>query len=426
MKRPAVIGRPAKTPQRQHRELWLLYVASLAGVLLLFALVLRGAFQQSQMALIRNDLMAIGEELSSQPPPKPGDKKELQRIHKDFAAAHQQVEWFVEGHRQPVARQGERRNLGPLPHRRSGQRFLWQQGPDWISLVRPVDLDGVSGPSRGDGWLRISEGLESTEAQLHRLDASLTGAILLALLLSGVSARLISRRAVEPLEQSLSRLRQFSLDASHELRGPMAALAANAEMGLLETDAASPSQRRRFEAIASATSQMELLVEDLLLLARQDELRPERFQRLNLSALIDSQIALHRDGMDLRQHQVTVDVEAGLTVMGQASLLQRLLRNLIDNAIRYTPEPGTIGITAHRRGSLVSIAIQDTGIGLSDDHISMVFNRFWRASADRSDGGSGLGLAIASHICSAHGGSIRVTSQPGAGSCFVVELPAAG
>jgi len=425
MKRSPAIGRPAKTLQRQHRELWLLYVASLAGVLLLFALVLRSAFQQSQLALIRNNLLTIGEELSNQPPPKPGDKKALQATHKDFSSAHQQVEWFVEGHHQPVARLGERRNLGPLPRRRRGQRFLWQQGPDWISLVRPVDLDGDGGTSSAGGWLRISEGLENTNAQLHRLDASLTGAILLALVLSGVSARLISRRAVEPLEQSLSRLRQFSLDASHELRGPMAALAANAEMGLLEADPAHPSQRRRFEAIASATAQMELLVEDLLLLARQDELRPERFQRLNLSALIDSQIALHRDGMDLKQHQLSVDVEPGLSVMGQASLLERLLRNLIDNAIRYTPEPGTIGISAHRRGSLVSIAIQDTGIGLSDEHISHVFDRFWRASADRSDGGSGLGLAIASHICSAHGGSIRVTSQPGEGSCFVVELPSA-
>jgi signal transduction histidine kinase len=426
MKRPPSIGRPAKTPQRQHRELWLLYVSSLAGVLLLFALVLRGAFQQSQMALIRNNLMAIGEDLASLPPPKPGTEKALQRTRKDFATAHQQVEWFVEGKPRPVARLGEKRSLGALPHRRPGQRFVWQQGPDWIALVRPVDLDGVSGPSRGDGWLRISEGLESTEAQLHRLDASLTGAILLALVLSGVSARLISRRAVEPLEQSLSRLRQFSLDASHELRGPMAALAANAEMGLLETDPSCSSQRRRFEAIASATSQMELLVEDLLLLARQDEQRPERFQRLNLSALIDSQIALHRDGIELRRHRLTVAVEPRLTVMGQASLLQRLLRNLIDNAIRYTPEPGTIAITAHRQGSLVSIAIQDSGIGLSDEHISRVFDRFWRASADRSDGGSGLGLAIASHICSAHGGSIRVSSQPGQGSCFTVDLPAAG
>lgn len=416
------VGRPAKTLRREQMELWLLYLGSLAGVLMLFALVLRGIFHQSQLAKIRSDLTVLGEELASLPVPGPGKERQIQKNRRDFATAHQQVEWFVEGRRVPVARLGEVRSLGPLPRRPRGQRLIWQQGPDWIALVRPVEDEGPAVVR----WLRLSEGLETSKAQLNRLDLSLAAAILLALALSAVSARWITGRAVKPLEQSLNRLRQFSLDASHELRGPLAVLAANAEMGLLDGNPAETLQRRRFEAITAATGQMETLVDDLLLLARQEEPRSELFQKLDLSCLIDGQAALHRAGIALRSQTLTLQVEPGLRVMGQATLLQRLLRNLIDNATRYTPDRGSISLTARRQGPLVTIAVQDSGVGLREEDISRVFDRFWRASQDRSDGGSGLGLAIAARVCQAHGGTIQVTSQPGAGCRFLVTLPAAG
>jgi signal transduction histidine kinase len=83
-----------------------------------------------------------------------------------------------------------------------------------------------------------------------------------------------------------------------------------------------------------------------------------------------------------------------------------------------------VSVQARRRGSLLTISIADSGIGLSPEQLPRVFERFWRASPDRGQGGSGLGLAIANRICLAHGGSIRVTSQPDKGSCFSVELPA--
>lgn len=401
------VGRPEKSLGREQMELWLLYLGSLSGVLLLFALVLRGVFHQSQLAMIRSDLAVIGEDLAWQPLPKAGKERDLLRGRRDFATAHQQIEWFPAGARQPTARLGEVRALGP----------------HWIALVRPLEDDGQEGGSAARGWLRVSAGLESSQGQLRRLDASLAAGILLALALSTVSARVITRRAVQPLEQSLDRLRQFSLDASHELRGPLAALAANAEMGLLDTAPGDPAQRRRFQAIADATDQMEGLVEDLLLLARQDESRSDQFLRLDLGELIDAQAALHRDGIGLRSQRLTLELESGLIVLRDAVLLHRLLRNLIENAMRFTPDHGLITITAWRQGAMVTVAVEDSGEGLEEAHIPRVFDRFWRASPDRGDGGSGLGLAIAARICAAHGGTIQVASRRGMGSRFVVELP---
>ena len=418
------MGRPAKLVQRQQLELWLLYLASLAGVLLLFALVLRGVFQQSQLATIRAALTVVSEDLASLPLPEPGSERDLQESRKDFATAHQQVEWFVKGVAVPVARLGEVRTIGPLPALAPGKRLLWQHGPDWIALVRPVDSAMVEGHAPGTVWLRVSEGLENTEAQLTQLDLALAASVGAAMLLSLLMARLLTQRAVQPLQRSLSRLRQFSLDASHELRGPLAALGANVEMALLESDPGLTPQRRRFEAIGLATAQMEQMVDDLLLLARQDEQRIEHAEPVDLSALMELQLDLIRDGLALRQQRLSIELECELIVLGQPILLQRLFRNLLDNAQRYTPDQGLVSVTAQRRGGLITVAVEDSGVGLTADQLPRVFDRFWRASPDRGDGGTGLGLAIASRICLAHGGSIRVTSQLGEGSCFLVDLPA--
>jgi signal transduction histidine kinase len=101
-----------------------------------------------------------------------------------------------------------------------------------------------------------------------------------------------------------------------------------------------------------------------------------------------------------------------------------LVRNLLDNALRYTSDAGLVTVCSQRQDGLLSCSIQDSGIGLSAQELPQVFDHFWRARSDRPDGGSGLGLAIDSRICASHCGRIRVTSEPGEGSCFIVELPA--
>ena len=419
------IGRPVKGLKRQQLDLFLLYLGSLTAVLAVMALLVRAGFVAGEMADTRSQLLLIGDDLSTLPPPQAGLERTLQETRKDFATAHQQVEWFQAGRGLAIARLGQLRSLGPLPNLPRGQTQIWQRGPNWMALIRPLDAAGQDRQGSPRVWLRISQGLEPVDLRLQQLDLALAVAILVALVLSAATALLLARRAAEPVQRSLTRLRQFSLDASHELRGPLAALVANAEMGLLDAGALDPSQRRRFEAMASASHQMEQLVGDLLLLARHDELRLELPQRLNLSLLLQQQVLLHGDGIALKGQHLSADLEPALMVLGQPSLLQRLFRNLLDNAQRYTPEGGSIAIEAHRRGRQVLVSVTDSGIGLKPEELPLVFDRFWRASPDRGDGGSGLGLAIASRLCQAHGGTMQVTSRPGEGSRFDVILPLA-
>jgi signal transduction histidine kinase len=404
--------------------LLLLYLGSLAGLLLIVAGVVRGVYRAGELADMRSRLMVLAESIGDFPLPSSSSEADLQEARKDFSSIHQELEWFPGHTNRPLARLGELHNIGPLPKRTPNKKIYWQDGKEWLAIVRPVDAAGLDFDGKPKIWLRVSESLERTEVRSHQLDLALAVAVVVAFVLSAAASIVLTRKAVQPLEIGLRRLRQFSLDASHELRGPLAAMAANAEMGLLDGTSDPNRQRRRFESIASATAQMEGLVEDLLLLARQDEGRLDHPRPLDLGKLLHEQLDLHRDGFALRQQTLEVGIEPRLMVLGQATLLQRLVRNLLENAQRYTPAGGTVTVEASRRGNTISVSIADTGMGLTPEQLPRVFERFWRASADRSQGGSGLGLAIAHRISLAHGGSIRVTSQQGVGSRFLVELPA--
>ena len=416
-------GRPARSLRRQQLELLGLYLGALAGVLLVFSTVVREGFRGIALADLRSQLSLIGEDFSSLPMPEPGSERDLQASHKDFATAHQQVEWFREGQRHPTARLGEVITLGPLPHGYHGKRQFWQETADTVSLVRPADADGL-GPGGGPRvWLRISQGLEPLDRRIHQLDLAMAAAIGLALLLSAASAGVLAGRVVQPLERSVRRLREFGLDASHELRGPLAAMAANAELGMLDCGPDDTPQRRRFAAIASATDQMQQLVEDLLLMARQEERGLEHPLPLDLSELVQQQLSLYGDAFALRHQSLQRQIEPGLRVNGQGALLHQLVRNLLDNANRHCPEGAAIELRLCRRGRQACLELNDNGPGLTADQLPRVFDRFWRASADRGDGGNGMGLAIAARITQAHGGDIRVFSTAGQGSCFRVRLP---
>ena len=125
-------------------------------------------------------------------------------------------------------------------------------------------------------------------------------------------------------------------------------------------------------------------------------------------------------GINLRSDRITP-----VTVQGNAFLLQRLFANLLENALNYTPSGGKVSISLEQEKDWILISIQDTGIGIAPEHLSLIFDRLWRADQARTyrAGGSGLGLAIAKSIVRQHQGRILVTSQLGVGTCFQVLLP---
>ena len=229
------------------------------------------------------------------------------------------------------------------------------------------------------------------------------------------------------IDQSISQLRQFTADASHELRAPLALIHTAAELSLLRER---PREElvEALEKILRESRHTASLVDSLLLLARADsgEEGPQPRMSINLSALC--QDAADRAVELASAKGISVSNNLGPTsvvVDGDETALRRLLLILVDNAIKYTPAGGSVSIELAPAENAALIRITDTGIGIAPADLPYVFDRFWRADKVRSRaaGGTGLGLAIARWIVNRHGGVIVVASEVGRGSAFTVTLP---
>jgi signal transduction histidine kinase len=293
--------------------------------------------------------------------------------------------------------------------------------------VKGITLPVISIESdRMIGYVRASQAPEDFDKITRALDLGLSGGILMALVLSSAGGILLTRQAMQPAEQGYQRLKQFTADASHELRSPLMAIKSNVAVALKYPEGMRVTDAEKFKAIASAASQMTQLTEDLLFLARTEQIEHENRQLVDLEMILDSLVQMNAPRAQEKQINLKVRLTSDFYLLGDSVQLSRLFSNLIENALQYTPEGGTVEIQTSSERHYIKVNVQDTGIGIAPEHLSHVFDRFWRADQSRSywAGGSGLGLPIAQAIAQNHGGLITATSQVEVGSCFTVLLPA--
>jgi signal transduction histidine kinase len=227
------------------------------------------------------------------------------------------------------------------------------------------------------------------------------------------------------LERAFKRQKQFTSDASHELRAPLAVIEAESTLALQKERPAADYQQS-LETISQESRQMSSLIDQLLTLARADAGKEQwNFTEVNMGKLISSlstdvEVLCQERGLSFQPGQIQ-----DLMVKGDEARLRELFMDLLDNAIRYTPAPGTVSVSLRPEGQMAVALITDTGIGISGEDIPFIFERFYRVdkSRSRAEGGTGLGLAISKHIAEAHGGRIEVKSEIGVGSTFSVWLP---
>jgi two-component system OmpR family sensor kinase len=230
--------------------------------------------------------------------------------------------------------------------------------------------------------------------------------------------------AFSRLEETLSRQRRFAADASHELRTPLTSISGHARMldeWALEGE--KETARRSVGTIRREAGKMRGLVESLLTLTRGDEGAPMEVGRYDLGAVGKEATETARDAVD---GKVTVDfvpIEHEVTATFDRERVMQVASILLDNAVKYTPDGGSVTVRVKEEDGSVALAVSDTGIGISQDQLPLVFERFHRVDPSRSEGGAGLGLSIARQIAEAHGGQIRAKSTPGKGSTFTLLLP---
>ena len=218
--------------------------------------------------------------------------------------------------------------------------------------------------------------------------------------------------------------RQMTADIAHELRTPISVILGHAdaiEEGVL------PPSSETLEIIRDEAGRLERIVDDLRLLSRADagELTYD-MQPTEVPPVLEQIERAHRHTASTSGVKITVSCEAGIpTVLMDRDRMSMVLNNLVNNAIRFSPEGSSISLSAHNEGDHVCIGVTDEGPGIPKEEQAHVFERFYRVdkSRHRDDGGSGLGLAIAKSIVDQHGGNITVESEIGKGTSFVVRLP---
>lgn len=231
---------------------------------------------------------------------------------------------------------------------------------------------------------------------------------------------------LDRIETAFLRVTQFTADASHELRTPVSLIRTEAELALRRSRGEA-EYKESLRHILLEAERTTVLIEQLLALARADSGRETlHMQPVDLQQALKTMADSWRQVATIRDVQFGVEInEDEAFVMGDETMLRRLVDILLDNAFQYTPSPGSVSLLLEQREETITLVVQDSGVGIAEEEQGKIFERFYRVDQARSRarGGTGLGLAIAHWIVTQHHGSIRVESQPGNGATFRVELP---
>jgi heavy metal sensor kinase len=334
------------------------------------------------------------------------------------------------------------------------------------ALYEQIDRTLQTAQTQQEHEERLTDGAE-IDHELREFLVVLGTAIPVALVLSGGLAYLLARKALAPIEQlhrlttritadrldqrlpvvnagdelvrlaqtindmigrlerSFAEVRRFTADASHELRTPLTALRTEVEVAL-NKPADVADQANLLGSILEECERLTRLTEQLLALAREDAriVQQER-QPVDLAVLVRGAVETMRPLAEAKSIRLRQHGADALPMHGDAARLRQVFYNLLDNAIKYTPEGGEIEVGLGRRAGEAIVVLRDTGIGIPADHLPHVFERFYRVDKGRSraEGGTGLGLSITHSIVTAHGGRIELDSIPSRGTVCTVTLP---
>ena len=351
---------------------------------------------------------------------------------------HIDIEWFDPNGRLQWSTLSVPSNLplqvnaaGETVHLRHGTNNAQTGGADQDQVLRQISRR-IQVNNQVLGYLRVSHPWFEVSKPSRQLVIDLSIWSGLIIVVTGAIGWLLSGLAMAPVRQSYQQLKQFTADASHELRNPIAVIQTNVQVALADPDA--DFQHTQLQVVERLTRRLGRLVDNLLFLARQDGgLIPMQWEELNLHKLLldvveEQELVAHSQGLILIYKPNKLQSQAPL-LTGDRDQLTRLFTNLISNAIQYTPT-GTVTVTLDntqwQNQDAYRVAVCDTGIGISPELQSRVFDRFYRVDKARSrrDGtGSGLGLAIAKAIITNHQGQIQLDSQPGKGTTITTILP---
>jgi signal transduction histidine kinase len=301
-----------------------------------------------------------------------------------------------------------------------GVAFLLSIGGAYFlarTALRPVDAVVSSAREMGESDLSRRLPVTNPGDEIGRLAATFNG---LLARLETAFGRL--EASLKRQEEALARQRRFAADASHELRTPLTAISLHANM--LDTWALRDPEvaPRSVRTIKTESDRLRSLAEDLLMLARGDEGPSLHVERHDLGEVAAEAVEAARAAADGKVSVEYVPPARAIRTIFDRDQIRQAASILLDNAIKYTPRGGSVIARVGEGNGEAYLAVSDTGIGIPEEKLSLVFERFYRLDSSRTLGGAGLGLSIAKQIAEAHGGTIGVESTEGRGSTFKLVL----
>jgi heavy metal sensor kinase len=230
---------------------------------------------------------------------------------------------------------------------------------------------------------------------------------------------------ISRLEKSVNKIRQFSGDVSHELRTPLTIIRGEIEV-LLRKDRPKEEYLKTMNSVLEESQRMEKIINDLLFLSRVEALDKSKFSHdVHLEEIVKLIIESRWPAFEKKGLKLIAENIESTPIKGNVDLLERMVANLFDNAIRYTPEGGTVEVVVNKKKGRARLEIRDTGIGIPQESLPFIFDRFFVVDKSRSKetGGSGLGLSIVKWIADNHKAEIDVLSQINKGTTFVIVFP---
>ena len=225
------------------------------------------------------------------------------------------------------------------------------------------------------------------------------------------------------LEEAFETEKQFTSDASHELRTPTAVIISQCEYALAHAETLDEA-KAALASVLGETEKMAGLLSPLLMLARADKSHKKlNLETVDLSGLAAAVAEQQQENAGARGIAIQTEIEPGLVLQGDETMLMRMLMNLIENGIKYGRENGWLKVALKRQGTCICGSVQDNGPGIAPEHLGQVWKRFWQAAPARGGSGAGLGLSMVKWIAEAHGGTVDVHSELGKGTEFTFSLP---
>ena len=277
-----------------------------------------------------------------------------------------------------------------------------------------------------DRYIQLLVNIDSEKDLVANYLKIISLAVFVGIMLSIITSYILAQKTLEPLRENIIKQMEFVQNASHELRTPLTIIQAKQELLLQEPNAKIIDKSEDIILTLNETKRLTKLIKDLMILSRADAKKMSlQKENINIDEYIKEVIGPYSEIAQMQEKEIILDLNYNMDIDVDTSRFYQLMIILLDNAIKYTETKDKIEIKTYLKDNKFVMEVKDTGIGVSDEGLKRIFERFYREDKARSreTGGSGLGLSIADFIVTSHGGNIRASHNKPKGTVFTIRLP---